>query len=34
MMTKSFEITEAVAYEYSSDSTLEVLSNGYQHDRV
>ena len=34
MMQKNFEMTETLAYGYSSESTPRELSNEYQHDRV
>ena len=34
MIKKTWEITETLAYGYSSESTQRELSNEYQHDRV
>ena len=34
MMQKNFEMTETLAYGYSSESTPRELSNEYQNDRV
>ena len=34
MMQKNVQMTETLAYGYSSESTQQGLSNEYQHDRV
>ena len=34
MLTNYGEMTETLAYGFLSDSTLQELSNEYQHDRV
>ena len=34
MMQKNFQMTETMAYGYSSESTQRELSNEYQYDRV
>ena len=34
LMQKSWEMTETLTYEYSSESTQWEISNEYQHDRV
>ena len=34
MMQKTLEMTETLAYGYSTKSTQQKLSNEYQHDRV
>ena len=34
MMKKSWNMTETFSYGYSSEGTLQELSNEYQHDRV
>ena len=33
-MQKTGKMTETLAYRYSFESTLQELSNEYQHDRV